>query len=187
MVLCGAIFKSTEPDESDAERRELERYAHLIFCLSEIDGDPDHDHVGWLPKPLSQRRRPNHIPRLLLRTEQSRSLAQLRQLPRRSIDVDMDTDMGMDVHGLRMDGRCIAVSINFALVVMFGANACFGSARIILLYHCANLMTFMVYDFKYFVGFEVPIHTILEVAWRMNLIKKFQPFDPTTRSGMICA
>jgi hypothetical protein len=102
------------------------------------------------------------MPRLLLRRQQSRFRVHLPQLPRRSIDVDMDMDM--DVHGLRMDGRCIAVSLNFALVVMFGADACFGSARIILLYHCANLMTFTVYDCKYFVEFEVPIHTILEVA-----------------------
>jgi hypothetical protein len=126
------------------------------------DVDSNYNQPGWLRKPLSQRRRPNHMPRLLLRRQQSRFRVHLPQLPRRSIDVDMDMDM--DVHGLRMDGRCIAVSLNFALVVMFGADACFGSARIILLYHCANLMTFTVYDCKYFVEFEVPIHTILEVA-----------------------
>jgi hypothetical protein len=31
LLLCGAIFKSTVPDESDEERRELERYAPLSF------------------------------------------------------------------------------------------------------------------------------------------------------------
>ena len=35
LLLLGAIFKSTVPDESDEERRELERYVHphlYIFC-----------------------------------------------------------------------------------------------------------------------------------------------------------
>jgi len=30
LLLIGAIFKSTQPDESDEERRELERYVHSV-------------------------------------------------------------------------------------------------------------------------------------------------------------
>ena len=40
MLIMGAIFKNTQPDESDEERRELERYAHrpihrrqTLICL----------------------------------------------------------------------------------------------------------------------------------------------------------
>lgn len=34
MLLTGALFKSTQPDETDQERRELERYDLIFdFCL----------------------------------------------------------------------------------------------------------------------------------------------------------
>jgi hypothetical protein len=33
LLLLGAIFKSTVPDESDEERRELERYVHTLFVF----------------------------------------------------------------------------------------------------------------------------------------------------------
>lgn len=36
LLLTGAIFKSTVPDESDEERRELERYDSLL-CLIYLD------------------------------------------------------------------------------------------------------------------------------------------------------
>ena len=35
LLLMGAVFKSTVPDESDEERRELERYANswMLLCI----------------------------------------------------------------------------------------------------------------------------------------------------------
>lgn len=60
LLITGAIFKSTIPDESDEERRELERYVPrraVIFPWT--DGV-----VGWLPKqPRRSRNRRRHEPR----------------------------------------------------------------------------------------------------------------------------
>jgi hypothetical protein len=36
LLLTGAIFKATVPDESDEERRELERYAGNIFAKASL-------------------------------------------------------------------------------------------------------------------------------------------------------
>ena len=83
LLLLGAIFKSTIPDESDEERRELERCVPLV--------------CSWR-NPLTQNKRIGWLPRLPSRKSDSRHQAPRYRPPRiarTSCAMDMDTDTRM--------------------------------------------------------------------------------------------
>jgi hypothetical protein len=56
LLLLGAIFKSTIPDESDEERRELERCVTPFPTFLSVCRLPQLKRIGWLPRLRSLKR-----------------------------------------------------------------------------------------------------------------------------------